>query len=269
MPGLLTWRALPTGALSHLDPFLFLNHHGPEEFPPHNDGLPFGPHPHRGFETLTFIIDGDVMHADNTGVQSVIKAGGVQWMTAGRGIIHTEVSSPSFMECGGRSEILQLWMNLPARLKMTPPAYHGLQAADLPTAMELDGKVQVQVISGNWKGVQGAHESITGLSMYRLDWSAAGTVSLDVPEAEEIFCYVVRGGGTLNGSTFGMRQLVRFGHLGHRLEIEAEAGTIVLLGSGVPYKEPIAAHGPFVMNTYDEIRQAIADYQNGGFGPEM
>src|SRR5436305_1756837 len=129
---LVTRRPLPGPALDQVDPFLFLNHHGPQVYPPHNQGLPFGPHPHRGFETVTFILEGELAHRDSAGHESVIREGGVQWMTAGRGITHAEVSPAGFLERGGPMEMLQLWVNLPSRLKMSPPRYVGLQRDRIP-----------------------------------------------------------------------------------------------------------------------------------------
>ena len=129
---LVTRRPVPGPGLDQVDPFLFLNHHGPQVYPPNNNGLPFGPHPHRGFETVTFVLEGELAHYDSGGHESVIGAGGVQWMTAGAGLVHAEVSPPEFKRDGGPLEILQLWVNLPARLKMTPPRYSGLQREQIP-----------------------------------------------------------------------------------------------------------------------------------------
>nr|MDQ3283801.1 pirin family protein [Acidobacteriota bacterium] len=128
-----TQRPLPNGRVEQIDPFLFLNHHGPEVYPPRNQGLPFGPHPHRGFETVTFIVEGSLAHRDTGGHESVIHDGGVQWMTAGRGLVHSELSPKEFLERGGPLEILQLWVNLPSRLKMTEPRYIGLQKDAIPS----------------------------------------------------------------------------------------------------------------------------------------
>jgi len=137
MADLVTFRALPTPSLPALDPFLFLNHHGPQVYPPQNQGLPFGPHPHKGFETLTFVFDGEVAHSDSTGQTFVTGPGGVQWMTAGRGIEHEEVSPDSFKEHGGPLEIIQVWMNLPARLKRSEPWYRGYESEELLHALVL------------------------------------------------------------------------------------------------------------------------------------
>src|SRR6187399_1332144 len=127
-----TYRAIPSGSIDYIDPFLFLNHHGPQVYPPRNRGLPFGPHPHRGFETVTFILTGELAHRDSAGHESVIKEGGIQWMTAGAGLVHAEISPEEFKRQGGPLEILQLWVNLPPRLKMTPPRYIGLQRDEIP-----------------------------------------------------------------------------------------------------------------------------------------
>lgn len=266
MENLLTWRALPTAEVEYLDPFLFLNHHGPQDFPPNNTGLPFGPHPHRGFETLTFVIEGDVVHKDTSGGKDVIEAGGIQWMTAGSGLIHSEVSSEKFKKEGGREEILQLWMNLPARLKMTKPRYYGLQAEAIPTLSLDEGKVKVQLISGEWDGHKGAVDSPTDLHIFRIDMQQGGSFSTRIPAERTLFFYVVRGKVKVNGQEAGKHQLVEFAYEGDTLEVQASEEAIILLGHALPFKEPVAAHGPFVMNTREEITQAMRDYQAGKMG---
>ncbi len=148
-----------------MEPFLILSHHGLQTYPPHNSGLPFGPHPHRGFETVTFIQKGDLKHKDSGGYQSVIKAGGVQWMTAGSGLIHAEVSSDEFKETGGEIEILQLWVNLPAKHKMTKPLYIGLQRDEIKTVSADNGKVKVNLVSGTLDEVEGAIKPLTDVFM--------------------------------------------------------------------------------------------------------
>src|SRR3954469_13491952 len=164
---LVTYRAMPLkhAPMNQFDPFIFLNHHGWQEYPPHNNGLPFGPHPHRGFETVTFILEGDLTHKESTGTVSVIKEGGVQWMTAGSGLIHAEISSPEFKAKGGPLEILQLWVNLPAKYKMTPPKYVGLQAEDIPTVDYDNGKVTAHIVSGHWNGIEGAFKPLTDIHL--------------------------------------------------------------------------------------------------------
>src|SRR3954452_11500692 len=152
-----TWRPLPNDEIEQIDPFLFLHHHGPQVCPPGNRGLPFGPHPHRGFETVTFIVEGSLAHRDTGGHESVIGAGGVQWMIAGSGLVHAELSPDSFRRAGGPLDILQLWVNLPARLKMVPPAYRGLQADEIRHVSAGEG-ARVDLVSGSFGGEPGPIE---------------------------------------------------------------------------------------------------------------
>ncbi|MFZ3287847.1 MAG: pirin family protein, partial [Telluria sp.] len=160
-----TRRPLPGPHLDQIDPFLFLNHHGPQTYGPHNAGLPFGPHPHRGFDTVTFILDGMLTRRDSAGYASTIHAGGVQSMTAGRGIIHAELSPARFRERGGPLEILQLWVNLPGRLKMSAPAYTGLQREQIPALHSEDGNATLNLIAGAWGGATGPVASLAGVFM--------------------------------------------------------------------------------------------------------
>ncbi|HSN20259.1 MAG TPA: pirin family protein [Usitatibacter sp.] len=264
---LVTRRPLPGPEIAQLDPFLFLNHHGPQVYPPGNDGLPFGPHPHRGFETVTFIVQGELTHRDSAGHESVIHAGGVQWMTAGRGLVHAEVSSREFKSRGGPLEILQLWVNLPARLKMSEPRYVGLQAADIPACRTADGRGAVHLVSGEWNGSRGPVESLTGVFMSTVALRTGGRVRFERLAGRAVFLYVVRGAVRIGGREAPAFHLVELGDSGEALELEAADDAIVLFGHGDPIREPIIAHGPFVMNTRDEIVQAIHDYQAGKFGP--
>lgn len=263
---LVTYRAMPTHSVNHIDPFLFLNHHGPQVYSPNNHGLPFGPHPHRGFETLTFIITGDITHWDSGGHKSVITEGGIQWMTAGSGVIHSEVSSDEFMKNGGEVEVLQLWLNLPSSLKMTIPNYVGLQKDEIPHIAEDEGKVTVNLISGERNGIQGPVNSITGLTMASVEMKAGGKFTADVKESNNIFFYVMRGRLDVNGQTVTTHNLVEFTNKGTGIEVMATDDCMLLFGYGEPFNEPIVAYGPFVMNTEQEIRQAYADFQAGKMG---
>lgn len=263
---LITYRVIPSPTINYIDPFLFLNHHGPQEYPTNNGGLPFGPHPHRGMETVTFILDGDIAHYDSSGHQSVIGPGGVQWMSAGRGLIHAEVSSEEFKKKGGPLEILQLWVNLPAHAKMDEPFYKGLQKEDIPELALNDNKVRVQVVSGNWNGVEGAFKSGIGVQLALLHFETNGELEHDIPEIENIFFYVIRGQVDVNGELVNERSLAEFSNQGQKLKIKAKKSSVILLGHAPALNEPVVSQGPFVMNTEDEIRQAYDDYQNGKFG---
>lgn len=261
-----TYRAMPTPSIDQLDPFLFLNHHGPQVYGPNNNGLPFGPHPHRGFETLTYIFKGDIVHWDSSGAKSVIKEGGIQWMTAGSGLIHSEVSSEEFKKKGGEEEVLQLWLNLPAKYKMTPPKYTGATKDDIPHIKEDGGNVVVNLISGNWGSSKGPVDSLTGLRMTSMNLISEGKLTIDVPEDHQILFYIVKGSVHINGQTAKMHQLVEFKIEKGNLEIKALEDSLLIFGHGKPFNEPIVAHGPFVMNSQQEIKQAFEDYQSGKMG---
>lgn len=272
---LVTYRALPTASVDYIDPFLFLNHHGPQVYPPHNQGLPFGPHPHRGMETVTFILEGDIAHYDSGGHISVIAAGGVQWMTAGRGLIHAEVSFGEFKERGGPLEILQLWINLPARRKMTEPWYDGKQKAEIPERWLDNGRVKLQLISGEMvfpgeeqASLPAAFQTGSGVTLGTLFFSTGGKLTMQVPADHSIFFYVVRGAVKVNGVEVALRHLAEFNHDGTDLVMESVGEAVLLLGHAAPLHEPVVSGGPFVMNTDEEIRQAYIDYQAGAFGDE-
>ncbi|MCB2407629.1 pirin family protein [Hymenobacter lucidus] len=263
---LITYSPLPSRTLEQVDPFLFLNHHGPQTYKPRNNGLPFGPHPHRGMETVTFILEGDIMHKDSGGHESVITAGGVQWMTAGRGLIHAEVSSSEFKQHGGDLEILQLWLNLPARLKMTEPRYIGLQKQDIPSLSLDEGRVMVNLIAGEWDGHKPAFETLSEVYLNTIFFQPGGALTIDVPAAHNIFFYIIRGQLTVNGQAVEALNLVEFNNDGTALRIEAGPDSVLLFGHAQPFDEPVVAQGPFVMNTEEEIHQAYDDYRRGKFG---
>ena len=263
---LMTQRPLPGPGLDQIDPYLFLNHHGPQVYPPGNRGLPFGPHPHRGFETVTFILDGELMHKDSAGHESIIGAGGVQWMTAGSGIVHAELSPPGFLRVGGPLEILQLWVNLPARLKMCPPAYTGLQASQIPRIAADGGKVHISLIAGEWDGVAGPVRSLTGHFMSTIAFEAGGRLRIDGLAARNVFLYVVRGGVQIGPDRASACHLAELSSAGDSVELVADSDALLVFGHAAPLGEPVVAHGPFVMNTREEIAVAMADYQAGRFG---
>ena len=263
---LVTYRAIPTPSVSYIDPFLFLNHHGPQVYPSHNSGLPFGPHPHRGMETVTFIIDGDIAHYDSSGQQSIIRAGGVQWMTAGRGLIHAEVSSDAFKQQGGPLEILQLWVNLPSRSKMSEPFYKGLQKDSIPVLSKNGGQVSVQLISGMLDGETGPFNSDSGVRLCLIRFEPGSFYSIDIPAEENVFFYLIRGRVEVNGQPVAKQSLVRFLNDDNRIAVSSGSESLLLLGNALPLGEPVVAQGPFVMNTREEIIQAYDDYRNGKFG---
>lgn len=262
---LTTRRPVPGPGLDQVDPFLFLNHHGPQTYAPGNNGLPFGPHPHRGFETVTFILDGELAHNDSGGGESIIKAGGIQWMTAGSGLIHAELSPAAFKRDGGPMEILQLWVNLPSRLKMTKPDYVGLQAPDIPT-FTTEAGVTVEPVSGEWLGVKAPIQSLIDIHLAVVRLPAGARFEVPVAPGRNVFFYGIKGRVSVAGTTVPEWNLAALSD-GDTVEITAETDAVVLLGHAEPIGEPVFSHGPFVMNTRDEIIQAIQDYQSGKFGP--
>jgi quercetin 2,3-dioxygenase len=266
MGDLETWSPMPTRNLQMIDPFIFLNHHGPQVYPPNNDGLPFGPHPHRGIETVTFILDGDIAHKDSSGHYSVIESGGVQWMTAGKGLLHSEVSSPEFKENGGPLEILQLWVNLPKRLKMMQPAYRGLQGNKLSIWKNEEESIKAQVIAGNFKGIRGAFDTPTSVNLSLVHFEKDSNITLEIPTTENIFFYVIRGRLDVNEIEVPAMHLADFSKNDEIIRITANEKSILLLGHAVPFEEKVVFGGPFVMNSEEEIRQAYDDYKLGKMG---
>lgn len=261
-----TWSPLPTRNLQMIDPFIFLNHHGPQVYPPDNNGLPFGPHPHRGMETVTFILDGDIAHKDSGGHYSVIESGGVQWMTAGKGLIHAEVSSDKFKKEGGPLEILQLWVNLPKRLKMMEPQYSGIQKDKISVWKNEDETVKAKVVSGNFKGIRGVFDTPTSVDLSLVYFKPGSSVDLEIPKSDNIFFYVIRGELKVNGESVPALHLAEFSKNDEELQISADEESILLLGHSKPFDENVVFGGPFVMNSEDEIRQAYKDYKNGKMG---
>lgn len=261
-----TIRPLPGPDVEQIDPFLFLNHHGPQTYPPRNHGLPFGPHPHRGFETVTFILEGELAHLDSGGGESIIRAGGIQWMTAGRGLVHAEISPEDFKKKGGPLEILQLWVNLPSRLKMVEPDYVGLQQGDMPEIVLDEGKVRMHLVSGTWHGHRAPVQSLIDVHLATVYLSAGGRLQMPVAPLRNVLLYIVRGDIRVAGEPASQCHLVEMNDDGDAVSLDAVTEAVLLFGHAEPIGEPVVAHGPFVMNTREEIRQAMADYQSGKFG---
>ena len=262
---LTTRRPVPGRDVEQIDPFLFLNHHGPQVYAPRNRGLPFGPHPHRGFETVTFILTGELAHRDSAGHESVIKEGGIQWMTAGSGLVHAEISPNEFMQKGGPLEILQLWVNLPPKLKMTQPRYIGLQRDEIPAVATPDGKGTVNLVSGEYLGRKGAMQPLLDIFMSTVELKTGARVEFSGVAKRNVFLYVVRGEVKVAGEEAPEWHLIELSDVGDSVEIEAASDAVLLFGHAAPIGAPVVAYGPFVMNTREEIMQAIQDYQAGKF----
>jgi redox-sensitive bicupin YhaK (pirin superfamily) len=251
----------------HVSPFILLDYAGPAKFTPTTQRRGVGQHPHKGFETVTIVYEGEVEHRDSTGAGGLIGPGDVQWMTAGAGIVHEEFHSPAFAAKGGTFEVVQLWVNLPARHKQTKPGYQTLLDKDIP-AVELPGSAgRLRVIAGNFGTATGPARTFTPINIWDLRLMRDKTVRLDVPEGHTLAVLVLSGTVEVNGQEIARSaQMVLLDREGGGVTIEANNDAKLLVLTGEPIDEPVVAHGPFVMNTADEIRQAIIEFQAGKFG---
>ncbi|WP_018950691.1 MULTISPECIES: pirin family protein [unclassified Thioalkalivibrio] len=248
----------------HVSPFLLLDHAGPMDFEPATRPRGVGEHPHRGFETVTIVLDGEVEHADSTGAGGVIGPGDVQWMTAGAGILHEEFHSRRFTRTGGRLEMVQLWVNLPSRYKMTAPGYQHLGVSDIPEIALPDAAGRLRVIAGEYAGQPGPARTFSPMQVWDLRLERDGEVRLDLPHGWNSMLVVLHGTVQVNGSEIARGgQLVMLSAEHEGVIVESNNDATVLVLSGEPIDEPVVGQGPFVMNTPDEIRQAIRDYREG------
>jgi redox-sensitive bicupin YhaK (pirin superfamily) len=253
----------------HLSPFLLLDYAGPVEFPPATRPRGVGEHPHRGFETVTIVYSGEVAHRDSTGGGGVIGPGDVQWMTAAAGILHEEFHSPAFTRSGGTLEMAQLWVNLPAAHKMSAPRYQTVSAAAIPRVPLPDQAGHVRVIAGHFADRSGPAATFTDLNVWDVRLVAGCAAVLPVPEGHNSAIAVLKGSISADGSApVGPANLLVLDRAGDTVHIEARStdDAVFLVLSGVPIDEPIVGHGPFVMNSRDEIQVAIKDFSTGQFG---
>lgn len=255
------------GVEEQLSPFLMLDYMGPEQFPPTSRQLGVGEHPHRGFETVTIMYHGKVSHRDSTGSGGVIGPGDVQWMTAASGVVHEELHEKEFAKKGGLLEGIQLWVNLPKAYKMTAPRYQTLVDAEIP-AVELEGGAgRLRVIAGEFRGVRGPAKTFSPVHLYDVRLAAGHKTELVLPEGFNSALFVLHGQVVVNGSRAVEEvEIALFGQRGERVLLEAKQDATLLVLSGEPIAEPVARYGPFVMNTRDEIIQAVHDYQAGKMG---
>ncbi|HZV18336.1 MAG TPA: pirin family protein [Sphingobium sp.] len=250
----------------HISPFLLLDYAGPHYFEPTMDRRGVGQHPHRGFETVTIVYDGQVEHKDSTGNGGIIGPGDVQWMTAAGGILHEEYHAPGFAKTGGPFRMVQLWVNLPAKDKMAPGGYQGIVAADIPVVHLPNRAGQGRVIAGELLGAKGPAKTFTPINVWDLRLTRDADLTLALPEGHTALLVVLTGHVTVNGSQqAGEAEVVMLSREGSDVAIHADGDTMLLVLTGEPIDEPIVGYGPFVMNTEDEIRQAIDDFNNGRF----
>jgi redox-sensitive bicupin YhaK (pirin superfamily) len=251
----------------HISPFLLLDHAGPADFTPTDQRRGVGQHPHRGFETVTIVYAGEVEHRDSTGGGGKIGPGDVQWMTAAKGILHEEFHSAAFARKGGALEMVQLWVNLPAKDKMADAGYQTLVDADIPVLPLANDAGHLRLIAGEFSGAQGPARTFTPIDVWDLRLNASKPVTLDLHAGRNTALVILQGTVLVNGEEVARPgQLALFERDGSQLTLESSDDAKVLLLSGEPIDEPIVGHGPFVMNTEQEIHQAFADFQSGRFG---
>lgn len=268
MGGFPVRQPFPSGKIEQIDPFLLL-HHADVKVPEHKpvDKSGVGPHPHRGFSPVTFIFKGGVHHRDSRGNNNVIYAGGTQWMHAGMGIVHSERPPHDIFEKGGRQEIIQLWVNSPAKNKMDQPHYFPLTSEQTPTIVSKDGLATVHVISGNLDGIKGPVPTLTAVNTFTAEFKKDGKYYFTIPADHNAFIYLLDGKVNINNEhAVDGKHAAVFNNNGAGFEIEALEDTRFFIGSGEPINENIASHGPFVMNNETEILQAFRDYQMGKMG---
>jgi redox-sensitive bicupin YhaK (pirin superfamily) len=248
----------------NISPFLLFDYAGPAEFVP-SDGLPRGvdQHPHRGFETVTIIYEGEVEHRDTAGNSGKIGPGDVQWMTAGRGILHEEKHSTAFTQKGGRLEMVQLWVNLPAKDKMTAPRYQEILSNTIPV-VDMEGNA-VRIIAGEFAGTKGAAQTFTPLHLYDIGLQTNASLTIPVKDGFNALLMVLEGGVSIEGETVSTGELAMFVQQGNQITINATHNTKLLFMAGEPINEPVIGAGPFVMNTEAEIKQAFSDFRGGKF----
>ena len=251
----------------HISPFLLLDYAGTAEFTPTTQRRGVGQHPHRGFETVTIVYKGEVEHRDSTGNGGVIGPGDVQWMTAASGILHEEFHSEAFARRGGTLEMVQLWVNLPAKDKMAAPGYQGILDRDIPDVALKDNAGRLRLIAGEFDGLRGPAHTFTDIQVWDIRLQAGKLATFDLHEGHNTALVVLKGAVQLNGQEMAREgQLALFDRDGTQVHVDADQDAVFLILSGEPIDEPIVGHGPFVMNSEAEIEQAFVDFQSGRFG---
>mgnify|MGYP000158952088 FL=1 len=262
-------QPLPNKGIENVDPFLLLHHYGPYAISEFNNPFDLGPHPHRGFEPITLLFKGEQLHRDSLGNDTVVKAGGVQWTTAGRGIVHAEAPTKEFVKQGGDLEGIQLWLNLPAKHKIMPPNYQHLEAEQIPKVYSDDKKVQINIIAGQQANEQGLIKTQTEVNVFTANAEKDGEIQINLPDNHQSLIYLLDGDVLINSKEVlkkGGNQMIVFSTNGNLISFKANENSTLLVISGKPIKEKITQYGPYVMNTQTEILEAMRDYQQGKMG---
>ena len=262
-------QPLPIQGIENVDPFLLLHHYGPYAISEFNNPFDLGPHPHRGFEPITLLFKGEQFHRDSLGNEMVVKAGGVQWTTAGRGIIHAEAPTKEFVKKGGDLEGIQLWLNLPSTHKMMLANYQHLEDEQIPKLFSQDKKVQLNIVAGNQSIKSGLIKTKTEVNVFTAIAQEKGEMSIDIPENHQSLIYLLEGEILVNDTEIlkkGENQMITFHQDGNSVKFEAKSQSTILILSGASINEKVTQYGPFVMNTQTEILEAMRDYNQGKMG---
>ncbi len=268
MGGIVLDQPLPYASINQIDPFLLI-HHWSDRLPggQHQKNVGVGPHPHRGFAPVTFIFKGSIHHRDSEGNDETVYGGGTQWMNSGKGIVHSERPGQEVVSKGGDFEIIQFWINAPAKNKMDAPSYQPLSKEQTPQVLSKDGKVKVGVVAGNYKGVESSISSYSPMLILRLDIEAGGETTISVPEHYNTLLYQLDGVLTINDTQqTKAKDMTWFENDACDIKIKGNQTCRAILLAGEPIKEEVATYGPFVMNTQAELMEAIRDYQAGKMG---
>ncbi|MDG1529138.1 MAG: pirin family protein [Polaribacter sp.] len=262
-------QPIPTNEVENVDPFLLLHHYGPYAISEFSNPFDLGPHPHRGFEPITLLFQGEQLHRDSLGNESVVKSGDAQWTTAGRGIIHAEGPTKEFVKKGGDLEGIQLWLNLPAKYKMITPAYQHAKSDEMPIIKDASGNIKLKVVAGEQQKKFGKIKTQTSVNVFMIEANGKGDLEIDIPTTHESCVYLLDGEVKINDEETlfkGESQMAVFNTDGNTIKIETAKKSKLIVVSGEPIKEKVAQYGPYVMNTQTELLEAMRDYQDGKMG---
>ena len=262
-------QPLPSLQINDVDPFILLHHYGPYQINAQSNPFDLGPHPHRGFEPITLLVQGEQLHRDSLGNHSVVKAGDVQWTTAGKGIVHAEGPTKDFVKKGGVLEGIQLWLNLPRSHKMMEPVYQHIRHEEMPVIKSDASKISIKVVAGVHKGAKGEIKTQTPVNVLWGVSKASGSASIDIAQGHQALVYLIKGKLRINDSEVledeGTKMIV-FNNDGDHFLLQSEEDSVFLVLTGTPLGEKVVSYGPFVMNSQQEIQQALVDYQKGKMG---
>lgn len=259
-------QPLPYGKVEYFDPFILLHHGGPDTYKPGQASARLMPHPHRGFEPVTFLFEGELFHKDSLGSEGYLNKGDVQWMTGGSGIIHSEGPTENFSKNGGTMELIQLWVNLPKKDKMTPPRYQQVNKADMPHFFSAGKAIEVQLVSGEYGGKKAAIKTFSPIVSMMGTFNGKDEMTFSFKDSDNTLLYLLNGEAIINGQPVKGNQCVFFQNAGDEVKLEVNSSGKFLLLSGEKLNEPMMSYGPFVMNTEQELIEAVNDYNTGKMG---